>query len=220
MGAHKAAGQTQPKSISKVTSKAWWYSSKQNYKLESWLLKVSGKSTVQKNGIYFSVELGNTQPIPLLARSTCHWHVWNPLEFPRSKQWHRTHVGSWHRTSPDTQPKRCVVPVLAQKCCHSGQATCQNLHSSISGDSSTSTAAWKEGAGKEHAKQTKLRPWVMQTEKPECFSAYGPHLGGGVCKFPLLKIQMEFEVSCPVTLLGVPQRILLQRAGARFISCC
>lgn len=133
--------------------------------LESWLLKVSGKRTIQKNGIYFSTELGNTQLTPLLARSTCHWHVWNPLESPRSSQWHHIHVGFWHRTSPNTA-NSCVLPVLVQKRHCSGQVTCQNLclHSSISWDSSTSRASWREGVGKEHAKQTQLCPWVMKTE--------------------------------------------------------
>lgn len=131
-----------------------------------------------------------------------------------------SHVSSWHRTSPNTQPNSCVLPVLGQKRRRSGQATCRNLclQGSISRGSSTSRAAWKEGAGKENARQTQICLWVMQTERPECFSAYRPHLGGGVCKFPLLKIPMEFEVSCPVTLLGVAQRTLFQRAWGRFIS--
>lgn len=71
--------------------------------LESWLLKVSGKRTIQKNGIYFSTELGNTQLTPLLARSTCHWHVWNPLESPRSSQWHHTHTSASGTGLPQTQ---------------------------------------------------------------------------------------------------------------------
>lgn len=33
-------------------------------------VKVSGKSMIQKNGIYFSVEISNTQLVLLMARST------------------------------------------------------------------------------------------------------------------------------------------------------
>lgn len=44
------------------------------FKIELWVgklaVKVSGKSMIQENGIYFSVEISNSQLMLLMARST------------------------------------------------------------------------------------------------------------------------------------------------------